>query len=128
MIAVLNGIRADAHAWANGDATAHATGEAVYLAGDGTARRARADAAATAGALALAAGPVAAGAVGPYQASGPLPGLAGLAPGATYWLDPATAGAMTATAPTAAGQHVVELGVAVSATELQVRIRPSIEL
>jgi hypothetical protein len=128
MIAVLNGIRADAHAWANGDATAHATGEVVYLAGDGTARRARADAAATTGALALAAGPVAAGAVGPYQASGPLPGLAGLTVGATYWLDPAIAGAMTTTAPTAAGQHVVELGVAVGPTEFQIRVRPPILL
>lgn len=42
----------------------------------------------------------------------------GLTPGATYWLDGTTAGAITATAPTGAGKVSQVIGVALSATEL----------
>lgn len=44
-------------------------------------------------------------------------GLAGLTPGATYYLDVA-GGAITDTPPAAAGNLIQELGVAVSATDL----------
>jgi hypothetical protein len=47
----------------------------------------------------------------------------GLAFGVPYFLDPATAGKLTSTAPTTVGQYVVEVGVGVSTTELNVRIQ-----
>ena len=42
----------------------------------------------------------------------------GLTPGATYWLDVTTAGAITATAPAGAGKVSQVVGVALSPTEL----------
>lgn len=39
-----------------------------------------------------------------------------------YWLDPATAGKLTAVAPTTIGQYVCELGIALSTTELKINI------
>ena len=42
----------------------------------------------------------------------------GLTPGATYWLDVTTPGAITATPPTGAGKVSQVVGVALSATEL----------
>jgi hypothetical protein len=48
---------------------------------------------------------------------GKIGGLTGLTPGATYYLD-TTPGAITDTPPSASGNFVQELGVAVSATEL----------
>lgn len=44
--------------------------------------------------------------------------LSGLTPGTTYYLDPATPGALTDTAPSTVGQGVQAVGVATSATEL----------
>jgi hypothetical protein len=52
----------------------------------------------------------------------------GLARGTYYYLDPATAGKLTATAPSTAGQFVVEVGLALSTTELLIRPRPPILL
>jgi hypothetical protein len=52
----------------------------------------------------------------------------GLTPGAMYFLDPATAGKMTTTAPTTAGQLVVKLGEAVSTTEFEISISDPILL
>jgi len=46
----------------------------------------------------------------------------------TYYLDPTTPGRITATAPSTVGQTVVEVGVALSTTELQVNIQPPILL
>jgi hypothetical protein len=46
----------------------------------------------------------------------------GLTVGTTYYLDPATAGKMTITAPTTVGQYVMKLGKAISTTEFQVNI------
>lgn len=48
---------------------------------------------------------------------GKITGLSGLTPGATYYLD-TTGGAITATPPSSSGNFVQEVGVAVSATEL----------
>jgi hypothetical protein len=45
-------------------------------------------------------------------------GLAGLTPGARYYLDAAVAGGITDTPPAGAGNLVQEVGVALSATEL----------
>jgi hypothetical protein len=49
-------------------------------------------------------------------------GTVGLSSGATYFLDPTTAGRITTTAPTTAGQYVVRIGRAVNATTLDVEI------
>lgn len=45
-----------------------------------------------------------------------------------YFLDPTTAGKITATPPTTVGQCVVLVGVAISATELELQIQPPILL
>jgi hypothetical protein len=52
----------------------------------------------------------------------------GLAFGVPYYLDAATAGKLTATAPTSVGQYVVEVGIAISTTELDVRVQKDILL
>lgn len=61
---------------------------------------------------------IANGATGAVRGSGgKITGLAGLTPGATYYLD-TSAGAITAVPPSGSGNLVQEIGVAVSATEL----------
>ncbi len=114
--------------WTNGDTGSHAVGDVVYLNAADSVKKAQANAAATANPVAFATATITNGSVGAYQTSGTLSGLTGLTPGSTYYLDPATAGKMTVTAPTAAGQLVVELGVAVSTTEFLIRLRPPILL
>lgn len=52
----------------------------------------------------------------------------GLTAGTDYYLDPATAGKITATAPSTTGQYVVKVGRALSTTELDIRIRDRILL
>jgi hypothetical protein len=52
----------------------------------------------------------------------------GLVAGTTYYLSAATKGLLTATAPGTVGQYVVEIGTALSTTELKVDIRPAILL
>ena len=47
---------------------------------------------------------------------------AGLTFNADYWLDPATPGFITATAPSTVGQYVVHLGKALSTTEMAIQI------
>jgi hypothetical protein len=114
--------------WTNGDAAGHVLGSVVYLSAADTVRLAQANAAAPAEAIAVATGAIANGAVGGYQSGGTLAGLAGLTAGATYFLSPGTAGGMTTTVPAAAGNYIVELGKAISATEFLIRIRTPILL
>ena len=52
----------------------------------------------------------------------------GLTAGTTYYLDPSTAGLITSTAPTTVGQFVVEVGRALSTTELILDIQQTIKL
>jgi hypothetical protein len=49
---------------------------------------------------------------------GTITGLTSLTPGAAYYLSGATAGAVTATAPTTSGYLSQEVGIALSTTEL----------
>jgi hypothetical protein len=49
---------------------------------------------------------------------GTITGLTGLTPGAAYYLSGSTAGAATATAPTTSGYISQEIGIALSATEI----------
>ena len=46
-------------------------------------------------------------------------GAGGLVFNTIYYLDPSTAGKLTSTAPTTAGQFVKEIGIALSTTEMQ---------
>ena len=46
----------------------------------------------------------------------------GLAFGQRYFLDPSNVGKITSTAPTSAGQYVVLIGIAISTTELELKI------
>ena len=55
-------------------------------------------------------------------------GTGGLTPGARYWLDAATAGLLTATAPTTVGLFVVHVGLAISTTEMDISIDRPIKL
>jgi len=52
----------------------------------------------------------------------------GLAAGTVYYLSPTTAGEITSTAPTAVGQFVVRIGIALSTTELEISILEPIKL
>jgi hypothetical protein len=45
-----------------------------------------------------------------------------------YYLDPTVAGQITATAPVDAGDYVAQIGLALSATELCIRITPTVLL
>lgn len=63
-----------------------------------------------------------------YVVFGLVGGFASLTPGVIYYIDPTTAGAITATAPTGANKWAKTIGYAKSATELFVLpgIRPAI--
>jgi hypothetical protein len=106
----------------NADAGNHVLGEFVYLFSAGNAKKAKADAIGTKNALAVALATITPSASGTYQTDGIVTGLSGLTAGAVYYLSDATAGAMTATAPTSTGSYVVRLGIAISTTEFEISI------
>lgn len=112
----------------NGDAGSHTIGQAIYISAADTGRLAKADAAASSQVVAFATGTITAGAVGSYQSSGVLSGMSGLTAGSVYYLSDATAGLITATAPSTLGRYVQEVGVALSTTELLIRPHQSILL
>lgn len=49
-------------------------------------------------------------------------GSGGLTAGSVYYLDPSTAGLLTATAPSTTSQYVVRVGLAISTTELDISV------
>jgi hypothetical protein len=115
-------------------------GTIVYNdAADGV-KKAKADASGTKSAVGLvASASIAAGASGSIQTDGVISlttaqwdavfgTTGGLAFGARYFLSAATAGLGTATAPSTVGQYVVEVGQALSTTELKINIHQSILL
>lgn len=106
----------------NSDAANAAIGEAYYIFGAGSVKKAKADAAATAQVDFFAAAAITAGSTGPFLSDGVLAGLSGLTPGAVYYLSATTAGAITTIPPAAIGQYVTRIGRALSTTELLVRI------
>ena len=112
----------------NGDATPHAIGDVVYISAASTVKKAKADAAGTKDAIAIAAAAITNATSGPYQTDGIVSGLTGLTAGAVYYLSAGTAGVMTTTAPSTVGQYVVRLGIALSATELELTIQRAIAL
>jgi len=116
----------------NNNAGAITICQAVYVDAAGTVDLAKADASGTARAIALVrAASIANAASGGAVTDGVLTattgqwdGIAGttggLTAGAVYYLSKDTAGSLTETAPTAIGDLVVEVGTALSSTELEV--------
>ena len=131
---------ANTQALTNAEAGAVVIGAPVYAFGAGTVKKAQANAASTANVLGLmfdvstaAAGSgqvctdgVLTATTGQWDAVAGTTG--GLAFGVRYFLDPATAGHITATPPTTVGQLVVSIGVALSTTLLLVDIKEPILL
>lgn len=124
----------------NDEAGSIPIGTPVYIDADDGAKKARANAAATSNVRALVASTsISNGASGSFQRDGVLVattgqwdtitgGSGGLVFNTVYYLDPSTAGKLTDTAPTTVGQLVVQVGVALSTTELSIEIEPPILL
>jgi hypothetical protein len=55
-------------------------------------------------------------------------GGAGLTVGSVFYLDPTTPGNITSTVPSTSGQYVVTIGTALSTTQLDIQIQPSVLL
>ena len=131
------GATTDLFAATNNNASAITIGQPVYVDGSGTVDLARANAAATDRAIGLVAdASIAAAAAGNIQQGGVITsanwtgviGSTNLAAGADYFLDAATAGKLTATAPTTAGQFVVQVGHAISTTKMLIGIERPVGL
>lgn len=117
----------------NASGSSAAIGRFVYPSGSGNFNLAQANAAATRNVIgAIRDTAIANNAVGNIQTDGVLTLTAaqwaavsgetnGLTPGAIYYLSATTAGAITSTAPSTAGQYVVQVGMALSATTLDIR-------
>lgn len=124
----------------NGNAGAIVIGTPVYASANDTVDKAMANAVGTVNVIGLVADvSIAAAATGSIQSDGVLAAttvqwdaVAGTTGGLTkdiiYYLDPATAGKITSTAPSTVGQFVKELGIAISTTELRITIKQRIKL
>lgn len=110
----------------------------VYISAASTFNKAAANVAGTSKVIGFAQDAITSAASGLIQTDGILSGTTGewdavagttggLSAGTQYYLS-ASAGLITATAPTTAGQHVVKLGTAISTTELEISISDSILL
>jgi len=114
-------------------------GNAVYAAAAGHCDKARANAAATSRVIGLATTAITSGASGSIQTNGVVTlttgewdAVAGTTGGLTYntiyYLSAGTAGLITSTAPSTTSQLVVQLGIALSTTELYLDPQPEILL
>lgn len=124
----------------NVNAGALVIGTPVYVPSAGDVDKARANATATKDVLGLIADvSVPAATPGAVQTDGVLVATTtqwdavtgqtgGLTPGSVYFLDAATAGKLTVTAPTADGEFVARVGLATSTTELEISILTPIKL
>ena len=123
----------------NDEAGALIQGNVVYMDAVDGVKKAKGDAAGTSKPVGLSVGTPAAGATGQIMIAGVLTlttgqwdaafgTTGGLTFNTVYYLSAASAGLGTVTAPTAVGSYVVELGIALSTTELFVRIRQTILL
>ena len=99
------------------DGTGLAARDVVAINASGQATKADADAIATSNVIGVAIAAIAGGAVGQIATYGTLAGYSGLTAGARQYAS-LTAGGLTETAPTAAGDCVVQVGYALSATTL----------
>jgi hypothetical protein len=124
----------------NDNAGSIVIGTPVYVKSNGNVDKGRANASGTVQLLGLVKdASIAAAATGIIQTDGVLTattgqwdavtgGSGGLTPGTVYYLDAATAGLLTTTAPTTVGQYVVRVGLATSTTEMDISIDPPILL
>lgn len=125
----------------NNNAGAVVIGCPVYMVAVDAFDKARANAAGTSRVIGMVAKSpsIANGASGPVRLDGPLTattpewdavtgGSGGLVFNTVYYLDPAAVGKITSTAPTTVGQLVVEIGVGLSTTEMQLNIKSPILL
>lgn len=121
----------------NGEAGAITVGMPVYSSGVDTVKKAKADAAGTVEVIGLVStSSISGSGTGVIQTAGVLTnadwtgvlGGAELTAGAPYFLDPSTAGKITASAPATVGQFVVFLGHAISTTKLVIEIKAPILL
>ena len=104
-------------------------GDALYVQADSTLDPADASAIATARVVGFARATSSAGAAVTIQTSGTVEYSGwSLTPDTIYYLDTATPGNITSTAPTTVGQAVTVVGIAVSATELALLLNPPILL
>ena len=113
-----------------GTATANlAVGEVVYADGAGSLDKAKADAQATSSVVGIVTTAALATATATIQTSGVVTNSGwALTTDNIYYLSKDTSGVLTATAPTATGELVVAVGIAVSATELKLLSIPPILL
>jgi hypothetical protein len=131
----------------NANASTIQPGSPVYCSAAGAMNLAKADAAATAECIGLAWLPVPrgspasvpSGALGLAQEIDSLPlttaqwdvvtgAVGGLTPGARYYVSATTAGMLTTTAPSAVGQFIVPVGIALSTTVMRLRLQSPIGL
>lgn len=124
----------------NGNAGSVVIGTPVYSSANDTVDKAKADAVGTANVIGLVADTsIAAAATGGIITDGILTAttgqwdtIAGTTGGLTkdviYYLSAATAGLLTSTSPSVAGQFVVQIGIAISTTELLIRVGRRIKL
>jgi hypothetical protein len=124
----------------NDEAVAVPIGTPVYIDAANGFKKARSNALATAFPIGLVAqSTIASAAIGSVRSGGALlastaqwdvvtGAVGGLTPGARYWLDPATAGRLTTTAPTTVGQFVTRVGLAASPTKMIIEIDDSVLL
>lgn len=120
----------------NGNSTsALSAGQIVYASGDNTCDLAKADAIGTARPIGFVKdNSIPTSATGAIQTDGVLSltdwtaatGSTTLTPGSVYYLSNSTAGKITSTPPTSG--YVVEVGIALSSTELDIDIKPPIGL
>lgn len=124
----------------NNEATAIVIGTPVYVDGSGTVKEAQANSLLTSRVLGLVQDTsIAAAAAGNIQTDGvfiattgewdAVAGTSGgLTPGVDYFLDSAAPGLLTATAPSTTGEVVVNLGLALSPTELDINNKQTVLL
>lgn len=98
-----------------------AQADVVYISAANSVSKAKADADTTARAIGVAPLAIANAASGDICSDGLISGFSGLTAGSRYFLSAATAGLVTATAPSGAGNSVVQVGFAKSATEMQLQ-------
>lgn len=137
---VVGGTQMNTITQTNGEAAGIVIGAPVYQFAAGSVKKAQANAAGTADILGLVADvTISNGASGTICTDGVLTATTGqwdaiagttggLIFGTKYFLSPTTAGLLTSTVPTTAGQLVVFVGTALSTTDLQVSIEPEILL
>lgn len=112
----------------NAEVGAITIGQCVYVSSASNVKKAKADASATSIPIGFVnQASIAASASGSIIVGGVLT-TSGLTAGSVYYLSESTAGAITATAPTGNSEYVVELGIALSTTELWIDIKKRIKL